>query len=80
MHAIKIHGRVGPDGVLKLEVQLGAANQDVEAILVVEFPRTLPDLDANGYPFNFFARLAAMPGEMLDERPEQGMCPCKHAS
>ncbi|MBE2195382.1 MAG: hypothetical protein IAE83_14510 [Anaerolinea sp.] len=77
MHAVRVRGHVGPDGLLKLELQVDAPNQDIEAIVVLELPAPTapesPSVDALGYPVGFFERIDQMPGTALSERPDQGV-------
>ena len=36
METIKLRSHVGPDGILKLQVPIGAANSDLEVVLIVQ--------------------------------------------
>ncbi len=68
--AIKISGHVDADGILKLEIPVGFANQEVEGVLVMQQP-TMFAREAHGWPIGFFQEIVAMGGDVLLERPDQ---------
>lgn len=73
MQAIKVRGHVGHDGLLRLEIPVGAVDQDIEAMVVVQINPVSPMVDDTGMlPPDFFDVLDRMPGEPLLERPDQG--------
>ncbi len=71
LHAIKVKGHVGSDGILKLEVPVEYLNQDLEAVVVVQTPLSKPT-DFNGWPLGFFESLDQIEADDVSERPEQG--------
>lgn len=56
LQTIKISGHVDADGILKLEIPVGFANQEVEGVLVMQQP-TMFAREAHGWPIGFFRRL-----------------------
>lgn len=66
MQTIKLDTRVGPDGILKLELPLDVSDTDVEVLVVVQRK------EKRGWPPGYFERTA---GSLVDdpiERPSQG--------
>jgi len=67
---IETRGRTTKDGTLKLTVNVGAADTDVEVTVQVRAIAASNHVDANGWPVDFFERVA---GSMPDlQRPPQG--------
>lgn len=72
LQTIKVSGHVDADGILKLEIPVGFANQNVEGVLVMQQPAVI-ERDAHGWPIGFFQEIDAMGGDVLLERPDQGV-------
>ena len=67
---IETCGHTTPDGVLNLSLNVGVSNADVAVVVRV---RSLPptgEVDANGWPKDFFERVAGSVPEL--KRPPQG--------
>jgi hypothetical protein len=74
LQAIQVNGHVGHDGILKLEVPLQLADQDVEAMVVVQaVAGKASAVDVNGYPVGFFEAIDQIQADDLLERPDQGI-------
>lgn len=73
MQAIKVHGHIGADGILKLEIPSGLTNQDVEAVVVIQAVNlSAAPTDANGYPIGFIEATYGSLAHDPIERPDQG--------
>lgn len=46
MESVKVHQRVGRDGVLHLEIPLGLVDQDVEVMVIYQPVAEVADIDA----------------------------------
>ena len=67
---IETRGHTSKDGTLNLTVKVGAADADVEITVQVRAVNPSPDVDANGWPVDFFEQVA---GSMPDlQRAPQG--------
>ena len=61
--AVETRGHTDKDGTLNLTVKVGPADADVEVTIQVRTVNPLDRVDANGWPINFFERVA---GSMPD--------------
>lgn len=71
MQTIKLHSRVGADGILTLEVPLDLTNTELEVLLVLH-PIAATKIELNGWSADFFS---ATYGSLRDDtllRPDQG--------
>jgi hypothetical protein len=67
---IETRGHTTRDGTLNLTVKVGAADADVEITVQVRAVTSSDRVDSNGWPVNFFERVA---GSMPDlKRAPQG--------
>jgi hypothetical protein len=67
---IETRGHTTKDGILNLSVRVGAADADVAVVVQVRALTPTEDVDANGWPIDFFERVA---GSMSDlQRAPQG--------
>ena len=67
---IETRGHTTKDGTLNLSIDVGAADTDVAVIVQVRALRPEDSVDTNGWPIDFFERVA---GSMPDlQRPPQG--------
>jgi hypothetical protein len=67
MKQLSLHTRVGPDGVLNLQIPVGFANMDLDVVLVLQ------PAPAVGWPADYFAQTY---GAFADEplsRADQGL-------
>lgn len=71
MEATKIKTRIGSDGILKLELETGLANLDLEVLIVMQ-PIESEALDAMGYPIGYFDETY---GSLADDPIERGSEP-----
>lgn len=71
MQTINLKGRVGDDGVLRLEVPEQARNQVLEVVVIAQ--PTGPDVprDELGWPIGFFERTQGALADDPIERPPQ---------
>lgn len=67
---IETRGHTSKDGTLNLTVKVGAADADVEITVQVRTIPSLESVDANGWPVDFFERVAGSMPEL--QRPPQG--------
>ncbi|MBN1138590.1 MAG: hypothetical protein JXM73_18525 [Anaerolineae bacterium] len=70
METIRIHSRVGQDGILKLEVPTSLVNTDLEVVVVMQPASVTDDL---GWPVGFFERTYGAFADDPLERPDQGI-------
>lgn len=77
MQSIKLRSRVDADGLLKLEVPVELANQELDLVLVYQAVNSVSEGNISedlGYPVDFFEKTAgAWQGEPLT-RGEQDRC------
>ena len=67
---IETRGHTDKDGNLNLTIKVGAADTDVEVTIQVRTVNSPDHVDANGWPLDFFERVA---GSMPDlQRAPQG--------
>lgn len=67
---IATRGHTTKDGLLRLTVNVGVPDADVVAVVHIKASTSTDELDANGWPVNFFERVA---GSMPDlQRFPQG--------
>ena len=67
---IETRGHTTKDGILNLSVKVGAVDADVAVVVQVRPLTPADDVDANGWPTDFFERVA---GSMPDlQRAPQG--------
>lgn len=55
---IKTRGHTTADGILKLSVDVGVADADVAVTVHVKALTSADEVDANGWPIDFFERVA----------------------
>lgn len=55
---IETRGHTTKDGILNLSVKVGAADADVEVVVQVRSLTPAENVDANGWPLEFFERVA----------------------
>lgn len=55
---IETRGHTTPDGVLNLSLNVGVSNADVSVVVNVKPLRPAGDVDANGWPKNYFEQIA----------------------
>ena len=67
---IETRGHTSKDGTLNLTVKVGAADADVEITVQVRTVPSSQSVDANGWPVDFFERVAGSMPEL--QRPPQG--------
>jgi hypothetical protein len=67
---IETRGRTTKDGTLSLTVKVGAADADVDVTLQVRAVTPSDPVDANGWPVDFFERVAGSMPEL--QRAPQG--------
>jgi len=67
---IETRGHTSKDGTLNLTVKVGAADADVEITVQVRTVSSSESVDANGWPVDFFDRIAGSMPEL--QRPPQG--------
>jgi hypothetical protein len=68
MDSLKLKTHVGSDGILKLELQTGVANRDLEVLVVMQPLETQP-VDDLGWPLGFFERTYGALADDPIERP-----------
>lgn len=67
MNSVKIRSQVGEDGLLRLELPVGAANVEVELVVVFQVLEHTGETNENGWPAGFFAATAgSVPDFPLD--------------
>ena len=76
MDTLKLKTHIGDDGVLKLELQTGAANRDIEVLIVLQ-PLESAAVDALGWPVGFFERTYGALADDPIERPAELPMPLK---
>ena len=67
---IETRGHTTKDGILNLSVKVGAADADVAVVVQVRALTPPEGVDANGWPINFFERVAGSMPEL--QRGPQG--------
>lgn len=67
---IETRGHTTEDGTLNLTVNVGVADADVTVIVHVKAPAPADVIDANGWPVDFFERVAGSMPEL--QRTPQG--------
>lgn len=67
---IETRGRTTKDGTLNLTLDVGAADTDVEVTVQVRAVVSSDHVDANGWPVDFFERVAGSMPEL--QRAPQG--------
>jgi hypothetical protein len=72
MQSIKLHGHVGSDGLLKLEVPVGLPNTDLEIILIMQpMPVVVKTSEELGWS-TFIEQTSGCPADDPIERGSQG--------
>ncbi len=73
MQTIELHSRVGPDGILKLEVPVAVKDTDVDVVVVVQPKTSGAKPEGFGWPPGFFEETS---GSLVDDpsfmRHDQG--------
>lgn len=74
MHSVTLQSRVGPDGILNLQIPVGMKDIDLEVIVTMK-PLETSDLEAlaqsNGWPPGFFTNvIGGWKGEPLVREPQ----------
>lgn len=67
---IETRGHTTKDGTLNLSIKVGAVDADVAVIVQVRAVTPNESVDANGWPINFFERVAGSMPSL--QRPPQG--------
>ena len=67
---IKTHGHTTQDGMLNLSVHVGLADVEVAVVIQVSPATSAGEADANGWPKDFFDRVAGSMPEL--QRAPQG--------
>jgi len=67
---IETRGHTTKDGILNLSIKVGAADADVAVVVLVRALTPAEGVDANGWPTNFFERVAGSMPEL--KRAPQG--------
>lgn len=67
METIKLHGHVDADGILKLQLPVELADQELEVYVVAPAPER-----KRGWPPGYFERTAGSLADDPIERPSQG--------
>jgi hypothetical protein len=70
MDSLKLKTHVGSDGLLKLELQTGITDRDLEVLIVMQPLETEP-VDALGWPIGFFERTYGALADDPIERPAE---------
>jgi hypothetical protein len=67
MHTVTLKSRVGPDGVLRLELPVGMRDVDLDVVVVVN-----PATAADAWPPEFFSQVVGSIDDPTFIRPPQG--------
>jgi hypothetical protein len=67
---IETRGHTTKDGILNLSVKVGAADADVAVVVLVRVLTPSEGVNANGWPIDFFERVAGSMPEL--QRAPQG--------
>jgi hypothetical protein len=70
MDTLKLKTHIGDDGVLKLELQTGVVNRDLEVLIVLQALETQA-VDDLGWPVGFFDRTYGALADDPIERPAE---------
>lgn len=70
MDALKLTTHVGEDGILKLNLQTGMVNRDLEVLVVLQ-PLEREATQNNGWPVGFFDRTYGALADDPIERPAE---------
>jgi hypothetical protein len=74
MQSILLNSRVGPDGVLKLDVPIGLHDADLEVMVVFQLvtPSQKSSSDASAWPVGFFEKTFGCLRDEFIMRESQG--------
>jgi hypothetical protein len=70
LDALKLTTHVGEDGILKLDLQTGVVNRDVEVLIVLQ-PIARETTQDKGWPVGFFDRTYGALADDPIERPSE---------
>lgn len=72
MRTIQVQSRVGPDGVLHIDIPIGPASANSDVVVTIEPKPNNPTQPAQGWPPGFFERTAGSIDDNTFFRHPQG--------